>query len=49
LHCFSNNNSLADIGTLRLDSKVGSSFTYSAADEFAFDVYVKTERQKVLL
>lgn len=32
-----------DLGTLRLDSKVGPSFTYSPANKLAFDVYVKAD------
>ena len=42
-HRFSNNDYNEDIGTLRLDSKVGPSFTYRPFNNLAFDVYVKAD------
>lgn len=42
-HQFSNNNTNEDIGTLRFDSKIGPSFTYSPVNNLAFDVYVKAD------
>jgi hypothetical protein len=33
----------ADIGTLRFDSKIGPSFTYSPAKRLAFDVFIKAD------
>ena len=44
-HFFSNDNNIDsyDIGTLRLDSKVGPSFTYVLMENLAFDIYVKAD------
>ena len=44
-HRFSNSNDFGDIdiATLRFDSKVGPSFTFSPVDKLAFDVYVKAD------
>jgi len=36
-------NSSMDIATLRADSKVGPSFTYSPVEKIAFDAYVKAD------
>lgn len=42
-HRFSSDEYNEDIGTLRLDSKVGPSFTYMPVDKLAIDVYVKAD------
>lgn len=40
---FSNNTSDVDLGTLRFDSKIGPSFTFSPVKDLAFDAYVKAD------
>ncbi|MGM0407205.1 MAG: hypothetical protein ACQERU_04430 [Bacteroidota bacterium] len=42
-HQFSNNNEDGNINTLRLDSKVGPSFTYTPVDKLGIDLYVKAD------
>jgi len=42
-HLFSSDEYNEDIGTLRLDSKIGPSFTYMPVDKLAIDVYVKAD------
>ncbi len=40
---YDRSNSTMDIATLRVDSKVGPSFTYCLTDKIAFDAYVKAD------
>lgn len=40
---FSNNTNDEDLGTLRFDSKIGPSFTFSPVKDLAFDAYIKAD------
>lgn len=42
-HQFSSNTYSEDIGSLRFDSKIGPSFTYSPVDKLFLDLYVKAD------